>query len=99
VPEQHTAWQLENFLECLDRWAEQEDAAEDLRLVVTAWVLSRFDDPYHGVRREAGFDNLWFGAVPGTLDASGRVVACSYWISETARTVRCDSFATLSHPL
>lgn len=35
-----------------------------------------------GVRREAGFDNLWFGAVPDSEDGKGRVVACSYWIVE-----------------
>jgi hypothetical protein len=99
VPEGPGSWQLENFLECLDRWAEHETAGQDVRLVVTAWILSRFEDPYQGVRREPGFENLWFGPVPATLDGAGQVVACAYWIYEATRTVRCDSFATLSHPL
>jgi hypothetical protein len=99
LPEPPTTWRLENFLECLDRWSEQENASDDLRLVVTAWILSRFDDPYQRVRREPDFDNLWFGPVPGTLDATGRVIACGYWISETTSVVRCDSIATLGYPL
>lgn len=61
--------------------------------------MTRFDDPYHGVRREKGFANLWFGPIPGSADGSGTVVACSYWIEEETHTVRCDSFATLNEPL
>ena len=41
----------------------------------------------------------WFGAVPDTDDGLGHVVVCSYWIEETRRAVRCDSFATLNLPL
>lgn len=87
------------FLEQLDSWIERETPGDDLRLIVTVWVLSRGDDPYVGVRREPGFENLWFGPVAGSEDGSGRVVACSYWIDETRRVVRCDSIATLSLPL
>lgn len=68
-------------------------------MIVTAWVLTRYDDPYQGVRRESGFPNLWFGVVPDTDDGSGHVVVCSYWIAESTRTVRCDNFGTLSRPL
>ncbi|HEU0129656.1 MAG TPA: hypothetical protein VFQ85_01530 [Mycobacteriales bacterium] len=50
------------------------------------------------MRREPGFPNLWYGPVPGTDDGE-TVVQCAYWILEAARTVRCDSFATLSRPL
>jgi hypothetical protein len=63
-----------------------------------SWLFTRLEDPYVGVRREPTFDNLWFGAVPGSIRA-GTVVACSYWIFESSRTVRCDSIATLSLPL
>ncbi len=91
------AWTLEGFLERLDAWAALESPTDDLRLIVTAWVMTRFDDPYQGVRREPGFDNLWFGTIPGTA-ASGTVVVCSYWIEESSRTVRCDNFATLNSP-
>ena len=91
-------WQLAGFLERLDAWAEQESADDDLRLVVTAWVVSRYDDPYRGVRREAGTDNLWYAVVPDTMH-EGRVVVCSYWINERSRTLVCNGFASLTLPL
>jgi hypothetical protein len=94
-----TAWTLEGFGEGLDRWAESEDPNADLRLVVTSWVLSRFDDPYQGVRRERGFSNLWFGVVPNTLHDGGKVVVCSYWVKEAEHIVRCDNFGTLNLPI
>ena len=75
-------WALENFEACLDAWIEHERPSDELRILVTAWVLSRFDDPYVDVRREPSFDNLWFGAVPGSVHGEGRVVVCSYWIHE-----------------
>jgi hypothetical protein len=93
------AWALEGFLERLDAWAEQEDPPADLRLLVTSWIMTRYDDPYQGVQRAEGFDNLWFGPVPETDDGQGHIVVCSYWIEENRRTVRCDSFATLNLPL
>jgi hypothetical protein len=92
------AWTLEDFEPRLDQWIEMEKPSDNLRILVTAWVLSRFDDPYAGVRREPDFDNLWFGPVPGSLQ-EGRVVVCSYWIFEASRTVRCDSIATLNLPV
>ena len=92
------AWTLEDFEVRLDQWIELENPSYDLRIVVTAWVLSRFDDPYAGVRREPDFDNLWFGPVPGSVHR-GHVVVCSYWIHEAQRTVRCDSVATLNLPI
>jgi hypothetical protein len=61
--------------------------------------MTRYDDPYKGVRRAHGFPNLWFGVVPESDDGKGQVVVCSYWIEEAARRVRCDSFATLSLPI
>jgi hypothetical protein len=91
-------WKLEGFLECFDAWADRESPSDDLRVFVTAWIMSRFDDPYRGVRREPGFDNLWFGVVPMSRNDSGAVVTCAYWIEESQHTVRCDSFATLNPP-
>jgi hypothetical protein len=98
MPDRTDRWQLEGFLECVDRWTDLEHPSDDLRLVVTAWILSRFDDPYRSARREPGFDNLWFALVPGTLEPDGSVVACSFWIEELSQTVRCDSFASLGYP-
>jgi len=95
----HISWRLEGFLEQLDAWAERESPGDDIRLLATAWIMTRQEDPYRGVRREPDFENLWFGAVPDTDDGAGRVVACSYWIVESQQVVRCNSFATLSLPL
>jgi hypothetical protein len=92
-------WTLVGFDARLDSWAALEHPPSDLVIVVAHWVLSRFDDPYLGMRREPEFDNLWFGPVPESEDGQGHVVACSYWIEESTRTVRCDNFATLSMPL
>ncbi|OLB75965.1 MAG: hypothetical protein AUI14_19955 [Actinobacteria bacterium 13_2_20CM_2_71_6] len=89
-------WKLEGFLDCLDAWAESESPDDDLRLVVTAWVLTRYEDPYQGVRREGGHPNLWYGVVPYSGDGAASVVVCGYWIEESTRTVRCDSFAKLT---
>jgi hypothetical protein len=97
VPDQQP-WQLENFLERLDDWIAREGPAHDLVLVVTAWLLSRMEDPYQGARREAGFDNLWFGVIPNSGDHAGHVVGCSYWIFESRRAVRCDNFGLLNWP-
>jgi hypothetical protein len=98
VPDAGPLWQLEGFLERLDSWIEQESPSDDLRLIVTAWILTRFDDPYQGVRREPEFGNLWFGMVPRSRDDQGTIVTCAYWIEESRGTVRCDSFATLRLP-
>jgi hypothetical protein len=91
-------WKLEGFLDRLDAWADQESPSDDLKLLVTAWIMSRYDDPYLGMRREPDFPNLWFGSVPDT-EIAGTVVVCTYWIEESTRTVRCDGFATLNLPL
>jgi hypothetical protein len=93
------AWTLEGFEQRLDAWDSLEDPPDDLRILVTAWVLSRMDDPYQGVQRAQGFENLWFGTVPKSLHANDRVVVCSYWITEVTHVVRCESFATLSLPI
>jgi hypothetical protein len=91
-------WRLVGFEQRLDAWVDLEHPVDDLRLLVTAWILSRFDDPYAGVRRERGFSNLWFGVIPRSGHGTGLVVTCSYWIEETTHAVRCDSIATLSWP-
>jgi hypothetical protein len=99
VPEPGGPWTLEGFLDRLDAWAEQEHPPDGIRVLVTAWLLSRIEDPYTGVRREPRFPNLWWGVVPGSEHGDGQVVVCSYWVEEATDTVRCDSFATLSWPV
>jgi hypothetical protein len=98
-----TAWELRRFVECLDRWAEQEGPSSDLVIRVALWAQSRMDNPYEGVRREvrgfdgAWFDNLWYGSIPGSHH-QGKVVTCSYFIFERERYVQCATIATLSRP-
>ncbi len=80
-------------------WEQQEAPDDDLRLLVTGWVWSRYDDPYDGVRRTPDMPDLWFGTVPWTDTPDGRVVVCAYWIDELNRVVTCSSIATLSRPI
>lgn len=82
-------WQLQGFGEQLDEWIELEQPYDWLRTLVVTWVLGLIDDPYPGLHRERGFDNLWFGVVPGSLNGD-EAVCCSLWIDEKARRVRCD---------
>jgi hypothetical protein len=90
---------LARFLEHLDRWADLESPDQDTRLLVAAWIVGRADQPYEGVRREAGFPNLWFGRIPGTLDHHGSMVTCSYFVFESVRVIRCNSIGRLGLPL
>jgi hypothetical protein len=96
VPDGVSGWTLVGFLECLDAWIDRDSPSDDLRYTVTAWIMTRYDDPYQGVRREDRYPNLWFGAIPNSGHGLGYVVGCAYWIEEGSRTVQCDSFATLS---
>jgi hypothetical protein len=89
VPPEPERWQLENFLDHLDVWIESQRPSADLCLTVTAWILTRYDDPYQGVQREPGFDNLWFGEIPRTRHGAATAVACSYWIFASRGAVRC----------
>lgn len=92
-------WRLDNFGLRFDAWAADQDPGDELRRVVLEWVFTRYDDPYAGLRRMVDVGpNFWWGPVPGTI-RNGAVVVCGYWIFEEDRSVRCDSFATLSLPL
>ena len=103
MPSDPFLWHLADFEAKLDAWIDLEHPDEDVRFIVTEWILTRFSDPYQGVRREPGFPNLWFGAVPETVRA-GSVVVCSYWLMESERRLRCNGFATsqtaaVNHPM
>jgi len=97
VPAKSGRWRLEGFLEHLDIWIESEQPFDDLRLTVTAWILTSYEDPYQGVQRQPDFENLWFGEIPRTRHA-GTAVACSYWLYERTGALRCNSVATLALP-
>jgi hypothetical protein len=91
-------WNLSDFDEQLDLWQELAKPSDDVRLLVTAWVLSRIEDPYQGLRREPdGHPQLWFGMAPGSRRGYGAVY-CSCLIFEQTGTVRCNSITTLSWP-
>jgi len=94
-----TPYELKDFLAALDEWVDQENPGQALRLAVLNWIFTRQEIPYEGVTRESGFENLWFGRVPGTEHGDGQVVVCAYWIQEREHSVRCDKFATLSTPV
>lgn len=68
-------------------------------MVVLEWIFTRSEDLYRGMRREPSVPNLWWGAVPGTVDEAGRVVVCAHWMDEIHKVVRCDSLAVLQRPL
>jgi hypothetical protein len=98
VPDEPTGWKLTRFPECIDRWVQREAPNDDIRLRVLDWIMGRHDDPYQGMRREEGFPNLWFGAIPCT-ESGWAVVTCSYWIHERVRVITCNDICTLNQPL
>lgn len=93
-----SSWRLDGFGEGIDRWKAQESPDAELVGRVIRWSLTRLDDPYSGVQRQAGFDNLWFGAIPGTF-RDDEIVTCSYFIWDQEHVVACNSYATLSWPV
>lgn len=97
MPENSALWRLYNFEYHLDIWISLEKPEQELINEALSWILSRADYPYHGVAREPGFDNLWYGRIPGT-SYQGTTVVCSYFISEQDHAVRCNSIATLNRP-
>jgi hypothetical protein len=99
VPDAAWPWTLELFLERLDLWADEAKPSADLVIVVATWIQSRMDDPFDDVERAEGFEDLWFGAIPGSDDGFGNVVTCSYWINVATRSVRCDLFSTSTWPV
>jgi hypothetical protein len=91
-------WVLRDFLDQLDAWIDTDKPPQDLINHVTAWIMSRADDPYRGVRREPSFPNLWYVTVPGSY-VDGAVVLCSYFIVETLHEVHCKGFGTVGWPV
>lgn len=97
------SWMLSDFLPRLDRWADQEQPLDELRLEATAWILSRASDPFSGAQRVEGFADYWQAVVPNSEHfdnyAERSCVVCLFWIDVASRSVRCDSFASLSLPI
>lgn len=102
MPDGRGSWQLVEFEERLDGWIGRDSPSQDLINVVTAWILSRMEDPYEGARREPDFENLWSVRLRGTADGTRSkftMVLCSYRIIEAKHLVEADNFATLSYPV
>lgn len=93
------AWKFELFRERFDQWVARESPPAELRRLVEAWVVTRYANPYEGMRQESGHPNLWYGKVPGSEDGCGNAVACSYWIFESTHTVKCNDFTILGEPI
>ena len=91
-------WQLTGFIDHLDDWIDRDGPTQDLRVIVTDWVISRAVDPYQGAEREPLLPNLWFAQVPGSYNGPGTIVVCAYVIEEATRTVRCSDISTLRWP-
>jgi hypothetical protein len=93
-------WQLNGFEERFEEWlaAEQLAGYGDIELIEWIWIHARAQNPYAGVRREPGFDNLWWGKIPGSVDGRGRVVTCSYFVNESDGTVQCAMFGWHTGP-
>lgn len=89
---------LESFKDAVDEWVAREDPDHRLVIAVLSAVLS-LDDPYRGMRRERGFPNLWFGAVPGTRHDGQFVVTWSYWIEEARHLLVAEFISTLGEPI
>jgi hypothetical protein len=93
-------WTLIGFTERFAEWVDRETIDERVQQVVAAWIGARALNPYQGVRLEDGFPDLWWGHIPGTFHKGGEAVAvCVYFIDAGGRTVRCDTFASLSWPV
>ena len=99
MPDAARPWTLQLFLERLELWADEVKPSAELVIIVATWIQGRMDDPFEGVRRVEGFENLWFGAIPGSDDGLGNVVTCSYWINVSGHAVRCDLFSTSTWPV
>ncbi len=93
-------WRLIDVDDRLDEWIERESPNQDLIIAVTAWTLSRMEDPYESLRRDPGFANLWFGKVPRTYDPDTRTaIACTLFVDEQSHEVKIDRFARLGVPI
>lgn len=96
-------WSLQDFLPCLDSWAEQEHPDDELRLRVLDWIFTRMRDPYADARRVSGFADYWETVIPDSDHFDDHAERCAviglYWVDPSDRNVRCDRIASLSLPL
>lgn len=68
-------WALANFADVMELWIERDGPIPRIVMNVGEWVMSRSDDPYEGVRREAGFPNLGERLFPTPVTTGQRCFA------------------------
>lgn len=90
-------WVLVDFESRLRQWIERDNPTKPQWVGAARWMLDLPSDPFAGAHRDMA--NLWFRAIPETLDSRSRIACCSYWIDATRRVVRCESFALLTWPV
>src|SRR5258708_216727 len=92
-------WELVDFLQRFDEWAERADPVHGRRIAVLAWIQQLMTNPHRNATPtpDTGLP-FWFGIVPDS-GADGTRVVCNYRIDEGARQVRCSAFATLRDPI
>ncbi|UOY03629.1 hypothetical protein [Blastococcus sp. PRF04-17] len=93
-------WRLIDFEPRFEEFMDVEGLRGygDIELIVWIWIHARARNPYAGVRREPGFENLWWGKIPESADNLGRVVTCSYFINEVDSTIQCATFGWHTGP-
>lgn len=77
-PDSHL-WRILDLDRLLDTWTERDDPPTEVQVSVDLWMMSRMDDPYAEMLRDANFPNLWHCVVPATSQG-GTAVACAYEI-------------------
>lgn len=101
MPDGERAWLALAFEDPVKRWVREYQPSLPALRAVRDWIRSREVDPFAGVRLEYTLSDrsYFFGAIPGTMTADGRVVTCSYWVFPADGTVRCDMLSTASWPV
>lgn len=99
MPDGARPWIALNFDEPVKNWVREY--APSLAIIgnVRDWIRRREVDPFDGAYPVAGMgDRLYYGVIPGTLNADGRVVTCTFWVLREDGIVRCSYISTVSWP-
>ena len=91
-------WQLEGFLDEIDRWIAEELPPEEWVTAALSWTQSLMNNPWPPCTRdvEAGPD-AWVAEISRASDAD-RMTVCWYRVDEDDRWVRCRLIHTVPRP-
>lgn len=92
-------WRVVGHADCLERWIADESPSTDLRILVTAWLMTRMEDPYRGMDRMPEFPGWWFGKVARSDHGRYGAVYCTCQIDEVNREVYVRGITTLNKPV